>query len=233
MNIKILKVNIEDENPHLDFAEPIENSFNQWLDNYNKLEEKTHWSCDFIIEYDGEIYDFHIDTRENYLAFLDLDGYLNGEAIDLDIGVNALISSSSSFIFELLLFNEIKNQRALSDLKLKAVEIALFPEWSRGYLTNDYNENLKQFCEIFEPVVKKIGLLEKVYISDSKFLINCENQETKTKFLEFAKEKIFNKLFFIIHDKEYGEILHRKEKDLLYKEGLAFDPDMEEVEIYS
>ena len=240
MEIKLKKIKIElgkndiDEIKEIKFARLVEGSFNEWT----RLEEdkdKINWKGEISIESEDGDFEYHFDTEKKYITSLDLDGYLDGEKIDIDEDIELLLSSKYSYIYELLIFHEISKLKVISDLKLKAVELNLFPKWASGYLSDNLegNEVIEEFMEIFEPLMNELEIIKKVSIDTNNFQLECEDEMVKEIFIGTMKEYLEKELFFILYDKEYGSLLPKIDINRLILAGDKFNPDLEEVEIYS
>lgn len=238
IKLKKLKIDIKKEDlikfNEIKFARLIEGSFYEWT----RLDEKTNkinWSGDFIIESEDGDFDYKVDTEKKYITSLDLDGFLNGEKIDIDDDIELILSSNHSYIYELLIFHEISKLKVISEIKLKAVELSLFPKWASGYLADDLENDkiIFEFMEIFEPLMNEFEIVKKVEIDLGNIQIECENKKINETFKTYIKEYIKKDIFFIAHDSEYRNLLSKLEINRLVAAGHKFNPDLEIVEIYS
>lgn len=240
MEIKLNKIKLNiDENElikfnEIEFAKLIEGSFHEWT-RLDENKNKINWSGDFFIESEDGDFDYKVDTEKKYITSLDLDGFLNGEKIDLDDDMELLLSSNHSYIYELLIFHEISKLKVVSDIKLKAVELSLFPKWASGYLADDLKDNqiIREFIEIFEPFMNEFEIVKKYYINLDSIQVECENEKIKEVFKENIKKYLKKEIFFIIHDSEYRNFLPKLDINRLISAGHKFNPSLEEVEIYS
>jgi len=240
MKVKLKSINLEVEKEDLEnyskleFARLVEGSFNEWT-RLEENKEKINWSGEFKIESEEEDFEYKVDTIKKYITSLDLDGFLEGEKINIDEDIELLLSSKYSYIYELLIFHEISKLKILSDIKLKAVELNLFPKWASGYLADDLenNETIKKFMNIFEPLMNEFEIVKKVPIDLENFKVICEDNLIKEIFKESIKKYIKEEIFFIAYDKEFGNLLSKLEINKLIMAGEKFNPNLEEVEIYS
>jgi len=240
VEIKLNKIKLNiDENElikfnEIEFAKLIEGSFHEWT-RLDENKNKINWSGDFFIESEDGDFDYKVDTEKKYITSLDLDGFLNGEKIDLDDDMELLLSSNHSYIYELLIFHEISKLKVVSDIKLKAVELSLFPKWASGYLADDLKDNqiIREFIEIFEPFMNEFEIVKKYYINLDSIQVECENEKIKEVFKENIKKYLKKEIFFIIHDSEYRNFLPKLDINRLISAGHKFNPSLEEVEIYS
>ncbi|MEI6856057.1 hypothetical protein [Psychrilyobacter sp.] len=240
IKLKKIKIKIDIEKDDLikfneiEFARLVEGSFHEWT----RLDEKTNkinWSGEFIIENEDGDFDYKVDTEKKYITSLDLDGFLDGEKIDLDEDTELLFSSNHSYIYELLVFHEISKVKVISDIKLKAVELSLFPKWASGYLADNLEDNkiIHEFMEIFEPLMNEFEIVKKIDIDLGNIQVEYEDKKISEIFKKSIKEYIKKEIFFIIHDSEYRNLLPKLEINRLIAAGHKFNPDLEEVEIYS
>jgi len=240
VKIKLKKIKLDIEKIDLikfneiEFARLVEGSFNEWT-RLDENKNKINWSGEFFIESEDGDFNYKVDTEKKYITSLDLDGFLDGEKIDLDEDIEILLSSNHSYIYELLIFHEISKLKVISDIKLKAVELALFPKWASGYLSDELKDNktIHEFMEIFEPFINEFEIVKKLHINLDNFQIECENEKLKEIFKESIKKYIKKEIFFIVHDSEYGKFLSKLDINRLISAGNKFNPDLEEVEIYS
>lgn len=240
MKIKLKKIKLDIEKIDLikfneiEFARLVEGSFNEWT-RLDENKNKINWSGEFFIESEDGDFNYKIDTEKKYITSLDLDGFLNGEKIDLDEDIELLLSSNYSYIYELLVFHEISKLKVVSDIKLKAVELALFPKWASGYLADDLKDNkiIHEFIEIFEPFMDEFEIVKKLYINLESIQVECENEKIKKIFKEAIKKYLEKEIFFIMHDSEYRNFLTKLDINRLISAGDKFNPSLEEVEIYS
>lgn len=240
MEIKLEKINVDIKNSDLEkfneveFARLIEGSFNEWT-RLDEKKNKINWSGKFTVESEDGDFEYKVDTKEKYITSIDLDGFLDGEKIDIDEDIELLLSSNYSYIYELLIFHEISKLKIVSDIKLKAIELALFPKWASGYLADNLENNkiIQEFIEIFEPLMNEFEIVKKINIGLDSIQVECENKQIREIFKETIKKYIEKEVFFIIHDSEYSSILSKLDMNRLVSAGHKFNPSLEEVEIYS
>jgi hypothetical protein len=240
MKIQLRKAKVLlDENKKIEldnvkFAKLVEGSFYEYTKNENNF-NKLHWEAEFFIETEEGDFNYKVDTKGQYITSIDLDGCLEGEKIDLDDDMELLLSAKHSYIYEVLIFHELKKLKIISDLKLKAVELALFPHYANGYIADDLenNSNIKEFREIFTPLFSEFEIVKKIEIQGSNPYIQCKDENIKILFKKFLLEYVKENLFFILYDKTYGELLPKQELNQLISAGKKFNPDLSEVELYS
>jgi hypothetical protein len=240
MKIKLKKVSIEIDEKKLEnmnelqFARLVEGSFNEWT-RLDENKSRINWSGEISIESEDGDFEYKFDTEKKYITSLDLDGYIDGEKIEIDEVSELLLSSRYSYIYELLIFHEISKLNIVSDLKLKAIELNLFPKWASGYLSDNLEGNkvIEEFMELFEPLMNEFEIVKKIPIDIDNFFIECKDEMVKEIFKGTMKEYLEKELFFIYYDKEYGSLLPKIDINKLVLANDKFNPDLEEVEIYS
>lgn len=240
MEIKLKKIDIDikkgdlEKFNEIEFARLVEGSFNEWT-RLDEKKDKINWSGEFTIESEDGDFEYKIDTEKKYITSLDLDGFLDGEKIDIDEEMELLLSSNHSYIYELLIFHEISKLKVVPDTKLKAVELSLFPRWASGYLADNLENNqiIQEFMEIFEPLMNEFEIVKKIDINLDSIQVECEDKKIKEIFKDTVKKYIRKEVFFIMHDSEYRNLLPKLEINRLISAGHKFNPDLEEVEIYS
>lgn len=238
VKLKKIKIDIEKEDlikfNEIEFARLVEGSFHEWT-RLDEKKNKINWSGEFILESDDGDFEYRVDTKKKYITSLDLDGFLDGEKIDLDEDIELLLSSNYSYIYELLIFHEVSKLKVVPEVKLKAVELSLFPKWASGYLADNLENNkiMSEFVEIFEPLMNEFEIVKKSYINLDSIQVECEDEKIKEIFKEAIKKYLEKEIFFIIYDSEYINLLPKLEINRLISAGHKFNPDLEEVEIYS
>jgi len=240
MEIKLEKINVDikkgdlEKFNEIEFARLIEGSFNEWT-RLDEKKNKINWSGQFTAESEDGDFEYKVDTKEKYITSLDLDGFLDGEKIDIDEDIELLLSSNYSYIYELLIFHEVSKLKIVSDIKLKAVELALFPKWASGYLADNLenNEIIQEFIEIFGPLMNEFEIVKKIDISLDNIQVECEDKKIREIFKETIKKYIEKEVFFIMHDSGYSSLLPKLDINRLISAGHKFNPNLEEVEIYS
>ncbi|MCS5421609.1 MULTISPECIES: hypothetical protein [Psychrilyobacter] len=240
MEIKLKKIKIDIKKDDLikfneiEFARLVEGSFHEWT-RLDEKKNKINWSGEFIIESEDGDFEYKIDTEKKYITSLDLDGFLDGEKIDIDEDMELLLSSNHSYIYELLIFHEVSKLNVVSDIKLKAVELSLFPKWARGYLADDLENNpiIQEFMEIFEPLMNEFEIVKKINLNLDSIQVEYEDEKIKEIFKDAIKKYLEKEIFFIMHDSEYRNLLPKLEVNRVIAAGHKFNPDLEEIEIYS
>ena len=240
MEIKLKKIDIDmkkgdlEKYNELEFARLVEGSFNEWT-RLDEKKDKINWSGEFTIESEDGDFEYKVNTEKKYITSLDLDGFLDGEKIDIDEDMELLLSSNHSYIYELLIFHEVSKLKVVSDIKLKAVELSLFPKWASGYLADNLENNqiIHEFMEIFEPLMNEFEIVKKLDIDVDNIQVGCEDEKIREIFKETVKKYIKKEVFFIMHDSEYRNLLPKLELNRLVSAGHKFNPDLEEVELYS
>jgi len=233
IDLDLVKGDLEKFN-EIEFARLIEGSFNEWT-RLDEKKNKINWSGEFLIESEDGDFDYKIDTQKKYITSLDLDGFLDGEKIDIDEDIELLLSSNYSYIYELFIFHEVSKLKIVSDIKLKAVELSLFPRWASGYLADDLENDpiIQEFIGIFGPLMNEFEIVKKLDINLDALQVNCEDEKLKEIFEESVKIYITKEIFFILHDSEYRNFLSKLDINRLISAGHKFNPSLEEVEIYS
>ncbi len=238
MTIEIKKViiDLKDGIEKLDFEKLYDNSYKEALKRkaLSEEKEKIHWSAVFEIEDEDFEMEFAVDTKGNYLTYLDLDGYINGEVAQIDEGSALHLVSKESNIYEAICFMEIKKLNILPEIKLKALEYSLFPKFIKGYIANDsgIDTNVKDFMDIVAPVFSKLELIKKININLDWVKIIGGDIEVQNRFEKFLKNYVEKELFFIYYDTEYGEMLSKKEFNELFAECAKYNPKTDLVDIY-
>ena len=237
MNIELKNVilDIKPGQENFEFEKLYENSYKEALKRETlKNKEKIHWSGIFHIEDDEIEMDFVVDTKGNYITYLDLDGYLNGEVAEIDEGSAFHLVSEESNIYEAICFMEIKKLKVLPEEKLKAIEYSLFPKFAQGFIASDLagENNVSEFMELFTPILSDLELIKKIKINCEWTKISGGNSETKERFEEFLKDYVEKKLFFIYYDTEYGEMLSKKEYNELFAQGIKYNPNTAILDLY-
>ena len=74
MEIKLKEIILKNEE-NKKFEKFIDNSYNEWLNNWNNVKEvgnKNPWEAKFEIIYKDKIGEFTINTKGEYLSFMEL-----------------------------------------------------------------------------------------------------------------------------------------------------------------
>lgn len=209
------------------FEKLVENSFSEWSDSESISQEKLAWSLVFKVKYgEGKEEFFYVDTDDEYLSYLDLEGYIQGQMIELDDESELKIVSKSSYIYELICFSEILKFDVLEAKKIEILERQIFPEWANGIVADDLadNEIVSQFMKAFAPVLEELGIVKRVFVDIDKFKIEAETDEVKEKFERFIEEYIGKKVFFLIHNPLHAE-LYPETYDKVFEIAKNFFPD--------
>ena len=200
------------------------------------IQSKLHWEATFYIEDEEEEIEteYIADTRGNYMTFLNLDGYLEGEVADLGEDIELHLATEGNSILEALAFMEIKKLGVLPDEKLKALEYSLFPKFAKGYIATDLKQdtNVIKFMEIFYPLLKKFEILKEVKLEKFGYRAKGGDKETQEKFKKTMEKYLFEQLKFIYYDKGYGEFLTKRDYNELLMAGTKYEPDMTMKEMY-
>ncbi|WP_372713905.1 hypothetical protein [Ilyobacter sp.] len=237
MNIEIKKVilDLKTGQENLEFEKLYENSYKETLKRETiKKKEKIHWAAVFHIEDDEIEMEFAVDTKGNYLTYLDLEGYINGEAAEIDEGSALHLVTRESNIYQAMCFMEVKKLKVLPEEKLKALEYSLFPKFAQGFIASDMagDSNISEFMELFTPVLSKLELIKKIDISCEWVEIIGGDSESQKRFENFLKEYVEKDLFFVYYDTEYGEMLSKKEFNELFSQGIKYKPNTEILDLY-
>jgi len=237
MNIELKKIvlDIKPGQENLDFEKLYENSYKEALKRETLTDkEKIQWSGIFHIEDDEIEMEFLADTKGNYITYLDLDGYLNGEVAEIDEGSALHLVSEGSNIYEAICFMEIKKLKVLPEPKLKALEYSLFPKFAQGFIASDLSgeNNVSEFMELFTPILSNLELIKKINISCEWSEIIGGNSEIKERFEKFLKDYVEKELFFLYYDTEYGEMLSKKEYNELFAQGIKYNPNTDILDLY-
>jgi len=211
MKIKLKEIYILEENINeneIAFKKLIDNSYNEWNEKWKKQsfeQEEIEWKATFEIEYEGETFDFVVDTQGEYLSYLDLEGYMGGEGLLLADETYLKIASKSSGIIVALYFSEAIKYGLLNEATEKALYYNIFPEWSRGLIPEGIEnlESVKEFITLFKPYFEKKEILKKLEIDYSSYEILGGNEFLVNLFKEFMEEYFKEELFFFIHDNDY------------------------------
>ena len=190
----------------LGFAKLIENSFNEWSRSEELSGDTIPWSLIFKIEEAGEEEMFYVDTNGEYLVYLDLDGYMMGEMIELDEERELKLVAKHSYMYELICFSEIMKLGVLGSERVKELEQEIFPEWANGVVADDLedNETVARFMQAFAPVLDKLEIVKRVDIDIDDFEVEAVGQEEE--FKEYIKNYVKEELFFLVHNPLYAEL---------------------------
>ena len=142
MEIKLKEIILKNEE-NKKFEKFIDNSYNEWLNNWNNVKEvenKNPWEAKFEIIYKDKIGGFTINTKGEYLSFMDLEGYLSGEEYEIEEGLSLKVASVSSNILVAVVFSEAIRLNLIDEDESSYLSMSIFPEWSRGLIPNDVME---------------------------------------------------------------------------------------------
>ncbi|MBZ4683585.1 MAG: hypothetical protein PWP46_882 [Fusobacteriaceae bacterium] len=210
MLVKLEKAIIFDENyKNIEFKNPIENSYEElkekWEEkdnNFNKID----WKLEFGV-YDknnNRIGEFYLDTENEIIANIDLDGYFNGESLEIEDGIELKLIKKDSGLLEAMFYSELVRNEVLDESYQDLLYVNLFPEWLNGLLIENSSENevLKKFKSYFLPIFEKYNIIKVLDLIKDEYEIISYNDEVKEEFKEFLN-KILKKYEFILHQVEY------------------------------
>lgn len=200
MEIKLKEIELIDSS-YNEFKKFIDNSYNEWTTNWSNVKEKIEknsWKAKFEINYKGKIGYFNLDTEGDYLTYMDLEGYLNGEEFPLEDGLTLKLASHSSNILVAVVFSECIRLGLIDEDEESYLSMMIFPEWSRGLVPNDVldEEDISEFYEkMLEYLINKNVLkVHKINLDDIEVI--SEDEDFNEKFLEFIKKYFESDLFF-------------------------------------
>ncbi|WP_319370657.1 hypothetical protein [uncultured Ilyobacter sp.] len=235
IELKKIILDLKNGQKNLEFEKLYENSYKEALTReVLKKKEKIHWAGVFHIEDDEIKMEFSVNTRGNFITYLDLDGYLNGEVAEIDDGSSFHLVSKKSNIYEAMCFMEVKKLKVLPEKKLKALEYSLFPKFAQGYIASaiGVDNNVGEFMKLFIPVLSNLELIKKIDISCEWTEIIGGDRDIKERFEKFLKDYVEKELFFLYYDTEYGEMLSKKEFNELFAQGVKYNPNTEIIDLY-
>lgn len=221
-----------------DFEKFYNNSYKEAIrsKDLSKGQTKLSWAAKFHIEDEEEEIDidYDVDTRGNYITYLNLDGYLEGEVAEAGEDVELHLAVEGNSILEALTFMEIKKLGVLPEEKLKALEYSLFPKFAKGYIATDLkeDENVKEFMKIFYPLLEKHEILKKIKVERFRYKISGGDEEAKKRFINTMEDYLFEDIYFIYYDRGYGEFLAKRDYNELLMAGSKYEPDMTMKEMY-
>jgi|GEM_PF-1914753 len=239
MEIRLKEVRLEDDPSKEtgEFEKFYDNSYKAAIrSNSVKEQTKLNWEASFYVEDEEEEIDteYVVDTKGNFITHLNLDGYLEGEILELGEDVELHLSIKGNSMLEALTFTEIKKLGVLPEDKLKALEYSLFPKFAKGYIATDLKEdsNVKEFMEIFYPMLKKFEILKEIKVEKFRYRISGGDEETQERFKRSMENYLFDEVEFIYYDRGYGEFLSKKDYNELLMAGTKYNPDMTMKEMY-
>lgn len=198
MEIKLKEITLRNEE-NKKFEKFIDNSYNEWLNNWNnvkEIENKNSWEAKFEIIHNNKIGEFIIDTKGDYLSFMDLEGYLSGEEYELEEGLSLKVASVSSNIMVAIVFSEAIRLKLIDENESSYLSMSIFPEWSRGLIPNDIleDEDIKEFFDTTLTYLKSKDIINIYPINTDNFEANAVVK--KEEFIKFAKDYIEKDIFF-------------------------------------
>lgn len=239
MEITLREVVLEDDSRSetLEFARLYDNSYKAAIRSDKRAAQpKLNWEATFQIEDEDEEIDteYAVNTKGNYITFLNLDGYLEGEIAALGEDVELHIAVEGNSILEALAFMEVKRLKVLPEEKLKALEYSLFPKFAKGYIATDLKQdsNAVQFMETFYPLLNKFEILKTIKLEKFNYRVKGADDETADRFKSDMESYLFDELTFIYYDKGYGEFLAKRDFNELLMAGAKYEPDMTMKEMY-
>lgn len=198
MKIRLKKL-VLNESENKDFEKFVDNSYAEWSNNWNNVNkkiEKNSWSATFEIESDNKIGEFIMDTKGDYLTFLDLEGYLGGEEYQIENGLSLKAASHSSNILVGILFSEAIKHKLIDEDESSYLSMMIFPEWSRGLIPNDVldEEDVKEFFDKTLEYFTGKDILKVFSIEIEEPLVEADEKEEE--FLNFVKRYLLSEIFF-------------------------------------
>lgn len=198
MEITLKKIELETYG-NKNFEKFIDNSYNEWSTNWNNVSkkvEKNSWSARFEIVHDNKVGEFFIDTHEDYLTFMDLEGYLGGEEFQVEDGLSLKVASHSSNILVAVVFSEAIRLGLIDEDEISYLSMMIFPEWSRGLVPNDVlaEEDVKEFFVETLKYLENKNYLRIYPIKIGEVEVFAEEKEDE--FLSYAKTYIEKEIFF-------------------------------------
>ena len=239
MEIRLGEIRLENDpkNDAIGFEKFYDNSYKAAIrSKVKKSDPLLNWEATFFVEDDDEEIDteYIANTKGNYMTYLNLDGYLEGEILELDEEVELHFSEDGNSVLEALTFIEIQKLKVLPEEKLKALEYSLFPKFAKGYIATDLKQdsNVSSFMEIFYPLLNKFDILKEIKVEEFRYTIVGGDEDTQTKFKSTMGEYLFNKIRFIYYDKGYGEFLAKRDFNELLMAGTKYNPDTTMLDMY-
>lgn len=198
MEIILKEINLE-KFENKEFETFIDNSYNEWSNNWNNVNkkiEKNSWSAKLEIVYQNKSGEFFIDTKGDYLTFVDLEGYLSGEEFQLEEGLSLKAASHSSNVLVAVVFSEAIRLGLIDEDEASYLSMLIFPEWSRGLIPTDVlaEEDVKEFFVETLKYLENKGILQIYPIKIEEVEVIASEKEKE--FLKFVKEYIKKDIFF-------------------------------------
>lgn len=239
MEIILKEVRLEENSKKetSEFEKFYDNSYKAAIRSNIRMEQiNLNWEATFYIEDEDEEIDteYVADTKGNFITHLNLDGYLEGEVLELGEDVELHLSLEGNSMLEALAFTEIKKMGVLPEEKLKALEYSLFPKFAKGYIATDLKEdsNVREFMEIFYPFLERFDILKEVKVEKFRYKVVGGDEETQENFKKTMENYLFEEVRFIYYDRGYGEFLTKKDYNELLMAGSKYNPDMTMKEMY-
>jgi len=239
MEIILKEVRLEENSKKetSEFEKIYDNSYKAAIrSNIRREQTNLNWEATFYIEDEDEEIDteYVADTKGNFITHLNLDGYLEGEILELGEDVELHLSLEGNSMLEALAFTEIKKMGVLPEEKLKALEYSLFPKFAKGYIATDLKEdsNVREFMKIFYPFLERFDILKEVKLEKFRYKVVGGDEETQENFKKTMENYLFEEVRFIYYDRGYGEFLTKKDYNELLMAGSKYNPDMTMKEMY-
>lgn len=239
MEIRLSQIRLESDpkNDAIGFEKFYDNSYKAAIrSKVKKSDPLLSWEATFFVEDEDEDIDteYVVNTKGNFMTYLNLDGFLEGEILELDEEVELHFSVDGNSILEALTFLEIQKLKVLPEEKLKALEYSLFPKFAKGYIATDLKQdsNVSSFMEIFYPLLNKFEILKEIKVEEFRYKIVGGDEDTQEKFKSTMGEYLFDKIRFIYYDKGYGEFLAKKDFNELLMAGTKYNPDTTMLDMY-
>lgn len=203
MEIKLKEIILKNEE-NKKFEKFIDNSYNEWLNNWNNVKEvenKNPWEAKFEIIYKDKIGEFTINTQGEYLSFMDLEGYLSGEEYEIEESLSLKVASVSSNILVAVVFSEAIRLNLIDEDESSYLSMSIFPEWSRGLIPNDVldDEDVREFFDTTLTYLRSKDIINIYPVSTDDFEVVA--LEKKVEFEKFVRAYIGKDIFFYTHKK--------------------------------
>lgn len=202
MKIILNKIYVFNENSSNKIKKLIESSYREWSDSLiNNDENLATWKAEFSIMIGDNIFPFIVDTENEYLIHLDLDGYINGESLEFNNDTDIKILNIYSGMVEAILYSEICRFQALSRDLGEDIYHNIFPEWANGFAGRDLDQNplVREFTDRFMEYFHKVGYLKIIKPElDSVEIIGSDNKDIDKQILDYINKEIR----FILTDKK-------------------------------
>lgn len=198
MKIKLKDIKITDENSQI-LCKLRDNSYSEWINDWDsEKKEFSSWELTLEITDENRSVLFTIDSENDFLSFVDLDGFLTGEEFFFSENYNLKMASHSSNILLGIVFSESIKHKYIDENEIDYFGMYIFPEWSRGLIPNDIfdNEEIKEF---FEENLKKLIEEKKLVLFDiDTEELECDNEDVNIEeFKKYFKKDLF---FYSVKD---------------------------------